>query len=183
MSKAQASFAQLDLAALWPEAPQTLLTGNAQVEPQGAGWQAQINLLNRLAGPWDQGRVPVDSAKAQVEFADGRWNIQSLNADGAGGHIKAQGKLAEAASIGALSGWQVQAQLQGINPALVHGKLVPARLDGMVQATATKQVLAFDVTLQPAGQQPAASKLQGLRLQTASAKGQWTGAWLQLQSL
>ena len=180
---AQTNFSQLNLAALWPDAPQTLLTGSARIQPQGNNWQGQLDLSNRLAGPWDKGRVPVDSARLQAEFASGHWNIQSLDADGAGGHVKAQGKLADAASLGALSGWQGQAQLQGLNPVLVHSQLAPARLDGMLQAAATGQAITFEATVQPAGQQPAASPLQGLRLQSAAAKGQWTGAWLLLQSL
>ena len=180
---AQARFRALNLAVLWPDAPQTLLNGSAQVVPQGSGWQGQLDLANRLAGPWDKGRVPVDSAQARLQFSAGRWTIQTLDATGAGGRIKAQGQLADAASLGALSGWQGQAQLFGINPALIHSQLSPARLDGSVQATAAKQALVFDARLQPAGQQPARSPLQGLRLQTASARGQWAAGWLQLQDL
>ena len=179
----EASFAQLNLATLWTGAPQTLLGGTARVQPQGNNWQGQLNLGNRLAGPLDQDRLPVESAKALVQYAGGRWNIQSLSADGAGGHVQAQGQVGDAATLGALSGWQGQAQLKGINPALVHSQLAPARLDGELHASAAQQAIVFDATLQTSGQQPAASPLQGLRLQNASAKGQWAGGWLQLQSL
>ena len=181
--KGQADFKQLNLAALWKDAPQTLLTGNARVQPQGNNWQAQLDLNNRIAGPVDKGRLPVDSAKAQVQFASGRWNIQSLDADSAGGYIRVQGKLGEAAGLGLLSGWQGEAQLQGINPALIHSQMAAARLNGQLRASAAQQAIEFDASLQPSGPQPASSPLQGLRLQTASAKGRWTGGWLQLQSL
>ena len=181
--KGQADFAQLNLAAFLKDAPQTLLTGNAQVQPQGDNWQARIKVDNRLAGPIDKGRIPVDSANAQVEYAAGRWNIESLDANGAGGHVRVQGKLGEVASLAALSGWQGQAQLRGINPALLHSQLAPARLDGELQASASNQAITFDTTLQPSGPQPARSPLQGLRLRTASAKGQWASGWLRLQSL
>ena len=180
---AQADFSQLNLALLWPDAPQTLLTGNARVRPQGDNWQGQVKLANALAGPWDKGRLPLDNAQAQVEYSAGRWAIQSLGAQGAGGRIEAQGQLADAASVGALSGWAGQATAQGVNPALVYSRLAPARLDGKLQARAQQQAIVFDASLQPAGQQPAASPLQGLRLRSASAKGQWAAGWLQLQSL
>ncbi len=183
VNDAQASFTRLDLAFLWPAAPQTQLTGNAQVQPQGNGWQAQIDLVNRLAGPWDTRRVPVDSAKARVEFAADRWHIRSLAADSAGGRIKAQGTLVAGAALGGLSDWQGEVQLQGVNPALLHSQLAPARLDGDLQARAEKNAIVFDARLLPSGPQPAASPLQGLRLQQASAKGRWADGWLQLQQL
>ena len=181
--KAQADFKQLDLAAFLKNAPQTLLTGSAQVQPRGGNWQAQIKVDNRLAGPIDKGRIPVDSANARVEYSTGRWNIESLEADGASGRILAQGALGDATSLGALSAWKVQAQLQAINPALIHSELAPARLSGELRASASNQAIAFDTTLQPSGVQPASSPLQGLRFQSVAAKGQWTGGWLQLQNL
>ena len=181
--KAQADFTQLDLAAFLKDAPQTLLTGSAQVQPQGKNWQAQIKVDNRLAGPIDKGRIPVDSANARVEYSAGRWNIESLDVDGSGGRVQAQGALGDAKSLGALSGWQVQAKLQAINPALIHSELAPARLNGELRASASNQTVTFDTTLQPSGAQPVSSPLQGVRLQSAAAKGQWSGGWLQLQSL
>ena len=183
MLRAQASFSRLNLALLWPEAPQTLLTGTAQVQPQGQGWLAQLELANGRAGPWDQARVPLDSAKALVQYAGGGWAVQSLSAQGAGGTVQARGTLGTAAALGALSGWQGQLQLQGINPALIHSRLAPARLNGDLQAKAEQQALLFEAHLQPAGRQPAASPLQGLRLRNATVKGRWAGGWLELQSL
>ena len=181
--RAQATFNQFNLAALWPQAPQTLLTGNAQVEPRRANWLARINLTNRLPGPWDKGRLPVDSARALVEFAAGRWNIQSLNLESAGGRIQAQGRLEDAASVNALSGWQVQAQLQNIDPAALHSQLAPVRLEGEIKVNAAQQVAVFDTLLRPSPTQGAASPLRGLRLQSVLAKGRWDGGWLQLQEL
>ena len=181
--KAQAQFTQFNLALLLPDAPQTLLTGSALVEPRGQGWQARLDTVNRLAGPWDKQRLPLDSAKALVEYAGGRWNIQSLDASGAGGHIQAQAQLGQAASLGALSGWQGQVQLQAIDPSRLHSQLAPARLDGDVRASAQGAVVRFDARLKPSGAQPATSPLAGLRLQNASASGQWAKGWLELQAI
>jgi translocation and assembly module TamB len=179
--KARTDLRQFNLALLLPDAPQTLLSGHAVVEPQGTGWQARLDLANKLAGPWDKGRLPVDGAKALVGYLDGHWNIQSLDAATAGGQIKVQAKLGQAASIGPLSGWQGQAQLQGIDPSRLYSTLAPARLDGALKAEAAKGAVVFEASIRPSGPQPVASPLQGLRLQSAAAKGQWAKGWLELK--
>ncbi|MEO7399855.1 MAG: DUF490 domain-containing protein, partial [Polaromonas sp.] len=78
LPQADATFRDLDLAALWPAAPQTLLTGSAQVQPlaaapdkASAAWALQLQLANALPGPWDQNRLPVDSLDTQGEWRDG----------------------------------------------------------------------------------------------------------------
>lgn len=163
---ADTSFSNLNLALLWPLAPQTLLTGNAQIEPVAdaskpvarsanpkgveglavLAWQAQMAFTNPLAGPWNLHRLPVDTAQARLTFNKGQWLVQSLNADVAGGRISVQGNLNTAAAKGtqppAISGWQAQATLQNINPAALHTQLAPARVDGTVNATASSPVAA-----------------------------------------
>jgi translocation and assembly module TamB len=74
--KADATFNDLNLAALWPQAPQTLLTGSAAVQPDTttaapSSWLLQGKLTNRLSGPWDLGRLPVDAA--QPTWLVGGW--------------------------------------------------------------------------------------------------------------
>ena len=183
VTRALASFEHLNLAALWSGAPQTLLTGNARVQPLGNNWQADLDLINRLPGPWDTDRLPVDNAKAKVQFADGSWNIESLDAAGAGGRVQVQGKLEGGAAVGAWSGWTGQAQLQAIDPARLHSRLPGARLDGAVQASAANAAIVFDAWLRQSGQLAAGSRLQAVGLQNASAKGRWADGWLQLHDL
>lgn len=179
---AQATFSQLDLSVLLDGAPQTSLTGDARVVPAGSGWRAQAALRNGLPGPWDKQRLPIDNARAVVDYLDGRWTIQSLDAAGAGGTVKAEGRLAEVSTVNALGGWQGQAQLRGINPAAIHSELAPARLDGRLSATAAQQAIVFDAEIRAAGPQPARSVLPALRLQNAAATGRWDGGWLNLKS-
>ena len=114
--RAQASFSQLDLAALWPTAPRTQLTGNTTVQPVGANWRADLNLINRASGPWDKGQLPVDSVKALVDWSAGRWSIQALNADAGGGRLKLQGTLGDPAQLSATSGWQGAVAAAGHQP-------------------------------------------------------------------
>ena len=177
---AQARFSQLDLAALWPDAPRTLLTGDAQVVPRGALWQASLRLTNGLPGPWDKHLLPVQQARAVVGWAAGSWNIESLRAEGAGGTADVQGRVDPA---GKTTGWQARAQLAAINPALLHSQLAPARISGTVQANSDGQRTEFTAALQPAGTQPTASPLAGLRLQQLSTRGSWGDGWLRLPEL
>ncbi len=180
--QAQASFSQLDLAAFWPQAPQTLLTGTVQVQPRAASppgaasWQAQTRLSNRLSGPWDRQRLPLDSVQAQIGFAQGQWSIESLQAELAGGRLRAQGQLSGA-------GWQGRAELQQVNPAALHSQLGAAAVDGQLNAQAVQQATEFEARLQPSANQPKASALQGLRLQHAHAQGRWAAGTLSLQAL
>jgi translocation and assembly module TamB len=183
VARADATFSDLNLAVLWPEAPQTLLTGSAQVQPDGNGWRGQGRVANRLSGPWDKGRLPLDSAQGQVRFDAGQWRIESLTAGLGGGRLQMQGQFAGSAAAGAAPGWQGRAQLQNINPAALYSSLAAARLDGKLDARAVGQAIAFDAQLQPSGKQPAASRLQGLHLRSASARGQWSGGTLRLQTL
>lgn len=193
--KAEATFSDLNLAALWPAAPQTLLTGSAEIQPDTSSkntassptWQAQGSITNRLSGPWNLSRLPVDAAQARLSFSDGQWQVQSLTADIAGGRLAMQGRLTGAmannAKATAMSDWQAQATLKNINPAALHTQLAAARIDGQFNATATPQAIEFDTRLQPSAKQPDASRLQGLHLKNAAAKGHWADGTLSLQTL
>jgi translocation and assembly module TamB len=181
--QAQGTFSQLDLAALWPAAPRTLLTGNTRVQPVGPNWLAELDLVNRDAGPWDKGRVPVTSVKGLVEYGAGRWSVQSLNAEVAGGRIRLQANLAEAGILSATSGWQGQLQLLGVDLAKIQSTLDPVRLDGELKAVAAGDGVNFDLALQPAAEQARSSPLRGLGLQSVAATGRWSDGWLRLEKL
>ncbi|HSO44507.1 MAG TPA: DUF490 domain-containing protein, partial [Rhodoferax sp.] len=64
LTQAHARWQALNLAALWPQAPQTLLGGEANVTPAGQGWQGKVKLANTLPGPWNQQRLPLDTLQA-----------------------------------------------------------------------------------------------------------------------
>ncbi len=224
--KANATFGHLNLALLWPDAPQTLLTGSAEVQPDAGAeprnadaaaltdlaWQAKLAFTNTLGGAWDLNRLPVDAAEAILSYNGGQWLVQSLNVAVAGGRASVRGHLNTGLNTSvntsatkgnpalAISGWQAQATLQNINPAALHTQLAPARVDGTVNVAAatstststtssasatasTRQVIDFDAQLQPSAKQPDASRLNGLRLKNATAKGSWAGGILRLPTL
>ena len=181
--EAQARYSQLDLAVLWPDAPRTRLNGTAQVQPRGTQWQARVDLSNALPGPWDKGLLPVAQARASLAHTPGGWIVESLQAQAAGGQLDLQGRVADGAGSALARDWQALAQWTAINPALAYSTLAPARLGGSVDARSDGRSVRFSVAVQPAGVQPAASPLAGLRLQRANARGSWADGWLRLAEL
>ncbi len=72
--QADAVFENLDAAALWPSAPQTLLSGNASVSPATSSittWALQLQAANRLPGPWDKNRLPLEKLVTSAEWRGG----------------------------------------------------------------------------------------------------------------
>ncbi len=190
--RAHAQWQALNLAALWPQAPQTDLAGAAHVTPAGTGWQAAVQLRNRGSGPWNQQRLPLESLDAQIAFTDGQWVVQSMNALGAGGRIAAQGQASRTSAGAAMaSAWQVKATAQGVNPAALDTRLDAVVLDGQLTAQQTPSGMRFDARLQSAADQRSAKPgptkpsdtLRGLKLQTVEARGVWDSPALQLDHL
>lgn len=192
VAQAQASWQALNLAALWPQAPRTRLSGEATVTPQGAGWLANIELSNALIGPWDQQRLPLQGLDAQVDYVAGQWRIKALQARVAGGRIEGTGQFAPNPTAGnTAAAWQGQATLSGINMAALDSRLAAVTLDGQLTAQQVPAGIAFEARLLPAkGQTPAPKSkatarntLAGLRVKTVNAQGLWDAPTLQLSTL
>lgn len=186
--QADARFANINLASLWPDMPQTLLDGGVQLKPEGAGWQAQAQVKNGAAGPWDRQRIPLDSVQAQLRYRDDAWRIDSLLARAGPGAVRLSGQwrttpTATPTAAAKAASWQVRADLQGIDPARMHTRFAPALLDGHATAQSAADAVAFDVNLQPSPKQASGSPLQGLRLREVQAKGRWAAPLLNLSAL
>lgn len=198
LPEADATFRDLNLAALLPQAPQTLLTGSASVRPLDASadaapaWGLQLKLANALPGPWDQQRLPLDALDTQGEWRHGTAMIRSLKAQLGGGELLASGDwapgaaanppAAAASELPALPepAWQLKATLKHINPARLHSQFAPLPLDGRADVSGQGAITRFDARVQAAGKAPTARPpakpndfLQQLRLQSASATGSW----------
>jgi translocation and assembly module TamB len=199
VAEAQARWQALDLAALWPQAPQTRLAGAATVTPAGAGWLAGIQLSNTLSGPWNQQRLPLESLVAKVTYAKSQWSIESLQGTGAGGRIEAQGQISaktnakpSVTGTPAPAQWHGSARAYRINPAALDSRLGDAVLDGQLTAQQAPSGIAFEASLQPAKGKAAANKAgttaaqrtpDGLRLKTVHAQGLWEAPLLKLGAL
>ena len=185
IANANARWQALDLATLWPQAPQTQLSGQASVRPVGAGWQGQVQLTNALSGALDQKRLPLQSLNAQVAFVNPQWAIQSLQATGAGGRLTAQGQFASAGPQATPAAWQGTAAAFGINPAALDSRLAATALDGQLTAQQTPDGIRFKAGLQPSKttKKATTNALAGLRLTQVQAQGLWRAPTLTLDTL
>lgn len=191
-----AEFESLNLAILWPQAPQTSLTGAARIQPASTGtnptstpanWQAKVNFTNQLSGAWDRGRLPIDTAQAEFSFNGGQWLVQSLSASTAGGTVTGTGQMTSTTDsnvpISDRRGWTLQATLQNINTASLHTQMAAARVDGTVTANTIGSAIAFETQLKPSARQPDASRLRGLQLKLLSTSGRYQDNLLSLKTL
>ena len=192
---AQGAWQGLDLAALWPQAPRTLLQGQATVTPQAQGWLGQVELSNALPGPWNRQQLPVSRLNARARYAAGQWIIESLDAAAAGGQIQAQGQVnAPSADANAnpapganapAPAWNGRASFRGINPAAADSRLAAAVLNGTLAARLEGQAWVFETDLNgvQAASGAAAARVGGLRLNRLQAQGRWDNGHLTLPTL
>lgn len=202
LPQADASFRDLNLAALWPDAPQTLLTGSASARPldstaaaASSAWLLQLQLANGLPGPWDQQRLPLEQLDTQGEWRNGAAIVRNLKAQLGGGELLASGEWTVAPSTkpsasdasAPAQAWNLQATLQRVNPALLHTQLAPVLLDGRATVRSQGAAMGFDASVQAAGSSGKASNnvqasrtptkqnaaLRQLRLRDANATGSW----------
>ncbi|MEO5658337.1 MAG: DUF490 domain-containing protein, partial [Polaromonas sp.] len=196
--QADATFRDLDIGALWPQAPQTLLTGSASVRPlenSTSAWALALQLDNALPGPWDQHRLPIEQLETQGEWRDGAALVRSLKAQLGGGDIVASGewsqtpqadKPATAPSAVPAQAWKLSAALKHINPTRLHSQLAPLPLDGRADVSGQGAITRFNASVQTVagavttGSRPAPKTQSGknnflaqLSLRDAKASGSW----------
>ncbi|WP_066271996.1 translocation/assembly module TamB domain-containing protein [Hydrogenophaga palleronii] len=177
---ADATMARINLAAFWPQAPQTLLSGTLKARPEGEAWRAQLDLRNQGSGPADQQRLPLDRLQAALEQRGARWSLAQLDAQLGGGRLQGEGywQPATGAQASPLGEWQGDITLSRINPAQLWSSIAPAALDGALTARtvdADSANASIDLTalVKPSGTQPRGGALDALRLRDLDIKGRW----------
>lgn len=159
------SLAQIDLAAFWPTAPRTHLSGEWQATAD-TSWRLQGQLTNTLPGPWDQQRLPLERLNATLTATPERWTLEQLDATAAGGTLQATGEAG--LRNGRPHAWQGELRLRGLEPDRLHRSLQMRTLDGDLSArTTTPPTNTAPITRFTANVQPAAS--------TARRSAQWPG--------
>ncbi|KAF1048539.1 translocation/assembly module TamB domain-containing protein [Xylophilus sp.] len=190
--RALADLSGFDAARLAPTAPSTRIDGHVEAGPDGGRWLARATLHNALAGPWDQRRAPIESAEAQAVFDHGVWTIPQATVHPAGGGTLAlEGRWGPAPAVPeegtsakaqpAVAPWQARLAVADLRPGALHTRLDGPAITGTAQATGDAAgTIAFDTDLKARGAaappRKQAGVLQGLGLQSASAKGRWVAA-------
>jgi translocation and assembly module TamB len=181
IEQAEADWQALDLALLWPQAPQTSLAGQARVLPAGrAAWRVSASARNDQPGPWDQRRLPVSTLAFEGRIDEATLTVQSLQAQVAGGALQAEGRWLRqtAAAAGLPRGWQGQARLTALDPSALWSTLpaerVSGQFDAQVAAGSTPARVEFVAAL-AADRRPELGRLQ--------AEGSWDGTLLALRRL
>lgn len=170
--QAQADLNSLDLAAVWPEAPRTLLSGQVRLEPAGADtWQVDADVRNGEPGPWDRHQLPIAQLKAQGQWRNGMALVQNLDAQLGGGRMKATGQWKPGKA-----GWTLRGDLQDVDPAALHTKLAAAPLGGHVDLRQEGSAVVFDLGLKGSGRGARAKKAAArLEILQVKASGRWAG--------
>jgi len=174
---ANARMNRLNLAALWPQAPVTELSGTVVAQPEGEAWRAQVRMTNAVPGPADKQRLPLQSLQADLEQRGARWTLTNLDAQLGGGRLQGQGWRQTAASP--LGDFQGELKASRINPAALWSSIAPAALDGTfsaraVNAESANPAIDLSAVVKPSGTQPKAGQLAGLRLRDLNLQGRWT---------
>lgn len=213
LKQANATLKALDLAALWPQAPRTLLHGTVKVDPVDApataattpapaspsaiaGWNIAADLRNDLPGPWDTRHLPLAALQARAGFDGTRWSVPEATATigtgKAAGTVALKGQFTPA--TGAAEG---QAELRNLRPDALHTALAAAPLGGRITAQGqADQAVRFTADIRATGNAPAqpAAPAPGkkgapplLRINTFTTQGQYLaqtgGGTVQLERL
>ncbi|KRC23415.1 translocation/assembly module TamB domain-containing protein [Acidovorax sp. Root217] len=190
LKQAQATLKALDLAALWPQAPRTLLHGTVQVDPvaataaapgapaappapastptspaatpslAGMGWNIEADLRNDLPGPWDTKHLPLAALQALAGFDGARWDVPAATATIGTG--KAAGTIALKGQFTPATGAaEGQAELRNLRPDALHTALAAAPLGGRITAQGqADQAVRFTADIRATGTAPAQAPVQ-----------------------
>ncbi len=165
----------LDVSAFLATAPRTAIDLEARAASSGTDQPATVTLAltNSLAGPYDQGRLPVQSLRAEiVARPDRATEVELRSVDIAFGSTGATDGRINAHGRWSPSRWQVAATVDALKLRRLDGRAPAMTLTGPVDATgdttaAVGQGIALKAAL--AGQLDEAGKLRpvSLRLETS----------------
>lgn len=117
----------LDLALVWPHAPQTRLSGQTHIVPDKQGWSLDSQWKNSRAGAWDQHRLPLSQLALQAHYQQGLWTLSQAHAQLASGQIQGAGQQTA-------QGWTGHIELKGLVPEQLHTALSGPPVYGQLQA-------------------------------------------------
>ncbi|QEA14433.1 DUF490 domain-containing protein [Comamonas flocculans] len=180
LHEASAQLQALNLALLWPAAPQTELTGRLSLHPQEqpaqAGWALQADLTNAFSGPWDAGRLPLSALQASARLDGSLLELDSARVEVGSGRIEVQQARYGLAS-GALQG---RLSVHELKPALLHRQLEAAPVNGEISASGSLQ---DGLDLQASLRGAAAHQRDRWQFEQLQLKARWQGETIHISTL
>ena len=178
LEQLEARVHRLDLAGLWPDAPRTALSGQAQASPHGQGWQAQMALHNARPAALDRQGLPFDQLRVALVQEGERWSVSQLEADLGPGRLRGQASLETGHPAFWQGPWSGRLQLERIDPTRLWSGLAPGRLDGELQAQAAPAeagafATAFTGRLRNTAQAASRGSATSLPVDALVVKGRW----------
>jgi translocation and assembly module TamB len=170
--QAEGQWQALDLAPLWPGAPQTRLQGQVRLLPAGAAWQLDAQTENLLPGAWDLKRLPLAQLSVKARHAQGLWQIQQAGARLGAGQVQGQGQQTP-------NGWTGQMDIQNLQPGLLLSTWAGPAVQGRLKAEATgADTIALNADLQAQKAQPPTAPTHttgpsALQWEQLQLTGQW----------
>ena len=143
---------------LWAAAaPQADLAVKAQLAPNETMTEISgaVQVVNRAPGTIDAKRIPARAARAHIVANARELKVERVTAELVQG--SAQGEFAMQYASGLA--WQTRATLADVDPAAIHSKLRPLRVDGTVSARRTAETTFVLADLANRGRPSAVLKL------------------------
>lgn len=173
---AQADLQGVNLAALSPQAPATLLSGHVAAGPTPGGWDVRADLSNARPAPWNKKGLPVGAVSAHAHFDGTQWSTEDARIGIGKGTLSLQGSFTPDSQAIALN-----AQVERIDPSLVHTALAAAPLSGRATAEGSAQDLRFEMQLAASSARSTRQSAPAtLRLDRVAARGTWKNGVLRL---
>lgn len=169
---ADVKVSRVDLAALWPGAPRTNLSGTVLAAPSGDHWQADVDMNNPLAGPWDTQRLPLNTLRARlVQTGEGQWRLDDLNATAGQGRLQGKGLVVLGHSTRTVSA-SGRLDWTGLNPAALLSTLPAAPLNLVAEASSGSNGNHITASARPTSGQ---GSDHPMALRLADLQGHWLG--------
>ena len=180
---ADAQLRNVDLARLLPQAPATQITGEVHAGPDSAvgalAWQGSVDLRNGVAGPWDEGKLPIEKVQLRALFDGHVWTLPQAELHAGGGRIAASGNWRPAPEP-----WAAKADVRGVRLGALHTQLAGAPINGQLGAEQREGGrIDFALDLKAEGTAKAREPRTALGIDRVSARGHWQEPLLVLQSL
>ncbi len=169
---------ELNLAGLWPDAPRTALSGEAQASPRDHGWEARMAMQNGRPAPLDREGLPFDQLQLKLTQEASRWNLSTFEARVGAGRLHGNASLSTENSAIWQGPWSGEVQVERIDPARLWSGLAPGQLDGEIQARTANtgtEAWATDFNGRLRNTAPSAQRraAQALPLDELTLQGRW----------